>query len=106
MLTFAAGGLAAVLSARVVAVPVGYLCVLVGGVSLAAPASALVLGVGAGPPLMVPGLGGVERWVVYPVLLWAPGFGGSLLGDATRRRAPGSVVEHPAGDRKRARQQR
>ncbi len=26
------------------------------------------------------GSGGVERWVVYPLLLWLTGFGGYLLG--------------------------
>ncbi|MGM0510617.1 MAG: hypothetical protein ACQESD_05765 [Thermoplasmatota archaeon] len=26
-------------------------------------------------------VGGIERWVVYPLLLWIIGFGGYLLGD-------------------------
>lgn len=84
LLTFVSGGFAAVLSSRVVTPPFRYLCVAFGGVSLAALASAIFLG--AANPLLVLGLGGVERWVVYPLLLWATGFGGYLMGDANRRR--------------------
>ena len=60
----------------------GALLVLVGGVALAALASVFLLGVDTGNPLMVLGLCGAERWVVYQILLWATGFGGDLLGDA------------------------
>jgi hypothetical membrane protein len=80
LLTFVAGGLSALVSARVVDGPFRYLCVAFGVLSLAVLASVVVLG--EANPLLVLGLGGVERLVVYPVLLWATGFGGYLLGDA------------------------
>jgi hypothetical membrane protein len=81
LLTFVSGGLSAVVSARVVDGPFRYLCVAFGAFSLAVLASVVVLG--DANPLLVLGLGGVERLVVYPVLLWATGFGGYLLGDAS-----------------------
>jgi len=28
------------------------------------------------------GPGGIERWVVYPLILWLPAFGGYLLADS------------------------
>ena len=82
LLTFVAGGVSVLLSARVVTAPFRYLCVAFGAMSLAALASALLLG--ESNPLLFLGLGGVERWVVYPILLWLTGFGGYLLGDASR----------------------
>lgn len=81
LLTFVTGGLSAVLSARVVGGVFRYFCLAFGGVSLATLASVFVLG--AANPLLVLGLGGVERWVVYPILLWTSGFGGYLMGDAS-----------------------
>jgi hypothetical protein len=29
---------------------------------------------------MVLGIGGLERWIAYPILLWVTGFGGYLIG--------------------------
>ena len=80
LLTFVAGGLSAVISARIVVGPFRSLCVAFGAFSLAVLASVVVLG--DANPLLSLGLGGVERLVVYPILLWATGFGGYLLGDA------------------------
>jgi hypothetical protein len=34
--------------------------------------------VGEGTPLMPLGIGGVERWVAYPIVIWVTGFGGYL----------------------------
>lgn len=84
LLTFVSGGLAAVLSSRVVTRPFRYLCLAFGSVSLVALASAIFLG--AANPLLVLGPGGLERWVVYPLLLWLTGFGGYLMGDGNRTR--------------------
>lgn len=80
LLTFVSGGVTVLLSARVVTAPFRYLCAAFGVVSLATLASAVLLG--ESNPLLFLGLGGVERWVVYPILLWLTGFGGYLLGDA------------------------
>jgi hypothetical protein len=35
---------------------------------------------GDNSPFMELGEGGLERWVAYPVLLWALGLGGHLMG--------------------------
>lgn len=83
LLTFVAGGVSAVASARVTTGPFRYLGVLFGAIALTTLATVFALG--EANPLLVLGLGGVERWVVYPVLLWAVGFGGYLLGDANQR---------------------
>ena len=43
-------------------------------------------------PVAELGEGGVERWIVYPVILWLTMFGGTLMAQAgaagTRTRAP------------------
>lgn len=81
MITFISGGLTVVLSSRIVTPPFSYLCLLFGGISLATLASAVFLQDSS--PLMALGSGGVERWVVYPLLMWVTGFGGYLLGEST-----------------------
>jgi hypothetical membrane protein len=78
LLTFVSGGVAPLLAAWTVTGPFRALSLVAGAVSLVALASALVLG--EANPLLFLGLGGVERWVVYPILLWVTGFGGYLLG--------------------------
>lgn len=84
LVTFAAGGSAAVLSARLVAGPFRYCSVTFGAVALCALGSLLL---GDANPLLVLEFGGVERWIVYPILLWGTAFGGYLLGVASARRA-------------------
>lgn len=84
LLTFASGGITALLSSRVVSRPFSFLCGLFGGISLLLLASVIFFGlVVRGPhPLAFLGLGGIERWVVYPLVLWVIAFGGYLLGTA------------------------
>jgi len=79
LLTFTSGGIAAMLAARATPKPFSYVSVLLGGFSLASLVYALALG-GSGP---LAGLefGGIERWVVYPLLVWVTGLGGFLLGE-------------------------
>ncbi|WP_436936044.1 DUF998 domain-containing protein [Halovenus marina] len=79
LLTFTSGGLAAVLAARATSKPFSYLCVLFGGFSLASLVYALVFGDSG--PLGGLEFGGIERWVVYPLLVWVTGLGGFLLGE-------------------------
>ncbi|MEA2279622.1 MAG: hypothetical protein QOK21_229 [Solirubrobacteraceae bacterium] len=74
MLTFVAGGLCGVLAYRVTTAPFRYVSVALGLVSLG---SLVLSGPLAASEL---GAGGVERWVVYPVVLWVVAFGGYLLG--------------------------
>nr|WP_254767398.1 DUF998 domain-containing protein [Salinilacihabitans rarus] len=88
MVTFISGGVTVVLSSKVVARPFSYLCVLFGGTSLLVLTSVLVFGLaGSVHPLQFLGSGGIERWVVYPLLVWILAFGGYLLGDAAGDRA-------------------
>ena len=76
LLVFAAGGLAAIVSVTIATRPFGYLGVLLGGVSLITLLLYFILGDSS--PMAGLGLGGGERWVVYPVMLWMAGLGGHL----------------------------
>jgi hypothetical membrane protein len=81
LLTFVTGGVTVVLSSRVVSRPFSFLCGLFGGLSLAVLVSVFFYGlvIGGPSPLAFLGTGGIERWVVYPLILWVPTFGGYLL---------------------------
>jgi hypothetical membrane protein len=73
LVVFLFTGLTAVLTARFQKKPMSYFSVILGLVTLAA--LVLYIGgeyVGLGP-------GGMERMVVYPVLVWSLGFGGHLM---------------------------
>ena len=87
LLTFFSGGITVVLSSRLVSRPFSFLCGLFGGISLLALVSVFVFGliVRSPHPLEFLGGGGIERWVVYPLILWLPSFGGYLM--ATPRNA-------------------
>ena len=74
MLAFLGGGSAALLAARVTHAPFRYLSALFGLICLAALFSSGALG---DTKLEE---GGVERWVIYPVVLWLLALGGYLLG--------------------------
>jgi hypothetical membrane protein len=75
---FVAGGLAVLLSAKVMPQPLRAIFAVMGTISLGFTlASVFLLEWG---PLARLDLGGVERWMVYPVLLWLVGFGGWLAG--------------------------
>jgi len=84
LLTFFTGGITVFLSSQVVARPFSFLCGLLGGISLLVLVSVFFysLVVGAPSPLAPLGAGGIERWVVYPLLVWVPAFGGYLLATA------------------------
>jgi hypothetical membrane protein len=87
MVAFFAGGIAAVLSATAVRAPFRYALAALGLVNLVALASYFVLGDGS--PLWALGVGGAERWVAYPEILWLLGFGGYLAGSSeAEARAP------------------
>jgi hypothetical membrane protein len=82
LLTFFSGGVTAVLSSRVVSRPCSVVCGLFGGISLLVLVSVFGYGlvIGGPHPLAFLGAGGIERWVVYPLVLWTLVFGGYLLG--------------------------
>ncbi len=89
MVTFVAGGVAAISAARVTTAPFRFVSLLLGAVSLVTLTSTLVLGDGS--PMTALGIGGIERWIVYPVILWVIAFGGYLSG-----RADGDPTAGPA----------
>jgi hypothetical membrane protein len=96
LLTFTAGGLAAILAYQVLRPPFRYISIVLGVIAL----GMLILSVLGAPtpdgmgllanssPVSRLGRGGMERWVVYPVLLWLMGFGGYLLGTAAAEIEP------------------
>ncbi len=80
MVTFVAGGVAAIMSARVVSGPFRWLPVTLGTITLVVLVSYLLLG--DAHPMSPMGVGGIERWIVYPVVVWVILFGGHLAGRA------------------------
>ncbi len=82
-LTFVGGGVAAVLSYRSISGPLKVISVLLGATALVNLVAYIALGeswfvVGLG-------LGGLERWIAYPVLLWVLGLGGYLMNERVAR---------------------
>lgn len=80
MLTFIAGGVAAIVTLTISTPPFSYMSVLLGVVALVSLILQVILGDSS--PMAGLGIGGVERWVAYPIVLWATGLGGYLLGRA------------------------
>ena len=78
MVTFVAGGVAAISAARVASGPFRLVSLVLGAASLVTLVTYMVVG-DAGPMASL-GIGGVERWIVYPVVLWVVAFGGYLSG--------------------------
>jgi hypothetical membrane protein len=75
---FLAGGIAVVLTARLTAAPFRYLWTVLGATALVAT----VFGLDAFRswwPMAELGEGGLERWIVYPVVLWLVAFGSYLM---------------------------
>jgi hypothetical membrane protein len=87
---FVAGGLAVLLSAWVTPQPLRAVFAVMGTVSLGFTAASVFL-LEWGPFARLE-LGGVERWMVYPVLLWLVGFGGYLAGRRPREEAPSASL--------------
>jgi hypothetical membrane protein len=75
---FLAGGVAVVLSARLTMAPFRYLWILLGSVALGATVLALDA-FRTWAPMAQLGEGGLERWIVYPIVLWLVAFGSYLL---------------------------
>ena len=86
---FVAGGIAVVLSSRLTTAPFRYLWMVLGSVALAATALGLFFLEWA--PVAKLGEGGLERWIVYPIVLWLMAFGSYLMSTpATRSPHDGS----------------
>jgi hypothetical membrane protein len=73
LMAFGGGGLAAIVSWRIIRSPFKYVAALLGITTLF-----FLLTNGYFGTIM--GMGGVERWVAYPIILWILGLGGYLLG--------------------------
>jgi hypothetical membrane protein len=80
---FLAGGIAVVLSSRVTTAPFRYLWMVLGAVSLVATVLGLFFLEWA--PVAELGEGGIERWIVYPIVLWLVAFGSCLLATPATR---------------------
>lgn len=78
LLTFVAGGISAIVACRVEATPLRYFSAALGAVSLLNLLLYFILGKSS--PFAIFGLGGLERWIAYPILIWITGFGGYLMG--------------------------
>ena len=81
MLTFVSGGVAAVLSSRVLVGPLRTIAVVLGAIALVNFGAYIVLE----DAWFVTGLGlgGLERWIAYPIIFWLVAFGGYLMGART-----------------------
>jgi hypothetical membrane protein len=86
---FVAGGLAVLLSACVTPQPLRAIFAVMGTVSLGFTVASMFL-LEWGPFVRLD-LGGVERWMVYPVLLWLVGFGGYLAARQPEQAPPVSL---------------
>lgn len=96
MLTFIAGGIAAIASAPAVSSPLRYVFAGFGAVALAALAAGLFLLDWS--PIADLGEGGLERWVAYPVVLWLVGFGSQVAVVAPRPAAHSGGSERDVGE--------
>jgi len=76
--TFFSGGLSEMLSFFLIRFPMSMIAALLGGITLGCLAL-FVLGnnLGLGP-------GGIEKMIVYPMILWGAGFGGYLMASERR----------------------
>ena len=84
LLTFVFGGIAAIASYRVLTSPLNYLSVMLGSVALLDLLLFFILGQAS--PFAIFGIGGLERWIAYPIALWVTGFGGYLMGNSATNR--------------------
>jgi hypothetical membrane protein len=81
LVCFVSASVTAIMSRKVLERPVRYFAVAAGVVALAATVAGLEVFEDVGPQAWI-GIGGVERWIAYPALLWLVMFGTVLM---TRR---------------------
>jgi hypothetical membrane protein len=76
MLAFLSGGVSAIASFKIVSAPFNYIGIVFGAIALTTWFLAVL-----SPtfPVSSIGVGGTERWVAYPIMLWITGFGGYLM---------------------------
>ena len=83
LLTFISGGVSAIASFKIVSAPFKFIGIVFGAISLITWCAVVFA-----PNIIVPfiGLGGTERWLVYPIVLWITGLGGYLMNITTTKR--------------------
>lgn len=76
MLAFLSGGFCAITSFKIVTPPFKYISMVFGSVALLTWFLAVFA-----PATLISfiGIGGTERWVAYPIMLWLTGLGGYLM---------------------------
>ena len=76
MLAFLAGGITAIMAFKITISPFKYIGILFGSIAITTWFIAVF-----SPSLLTPfiGVGGIERWVAFPLMLWLTGFGGYLM---------------------------
>jgi hypothetical membrane protein len=78
MLTFLSGSFCAITSFKIVTVPFKYISILFGSIALLTFISAVFA---SATLVSFIGIGGTERWVAYPIMLWLTGIGGYLMNE-------------------------
>lgn len=78
LLCFLGGAITAVMSRKVLGQPLGSFALGLGVIALIATVFGLEMFEGWGPQAAI-GIGGTERWIAYPVLLWLTVFGTALM---------------------------
>jgi hypothetical membrane protein len=80
MLAFLSGGFSAIASAKIASSPFKYIGILFGLFALLTWFIAVFF-----PSITFPfiGIGGTERWIIYPLVLWLTGLGGYLMMNKT-----------------------
>ena len=76
MLAFLSGGFSAITSFKNIESPYKFIAIFLGTISLTTWFIAVFI---ASIVLPYIGIGGIERWVAYPLMLWLMGFGGYLM---------------------------
>jgi hypothetical membrane protein len=82
LIAFLFGGLSSIASSRLLKRPFSVIAVILGLMALGA------LGLFAAQTYLDLGAGGMERMIVYPILLWGAGFGGYLLANHEKTEVP------------------
>lgn len=78
LLCFVGGSVTAIMSRKVLGQPLGTFALALGVIALVATVFGLETFEAWGPQAAI-GIGGTERWIAYPVLLWLTMFGTALM---------------------------
>jgi hypothetical membrane protein len=84
LLCFLGGSVAAILSRKILDVPLRYFAVALGSIALLATVFGLESLANWGPQATI-GVGGIERWIAYTVLLWLALLGAAFMTSGAQR---------------------